>query len=218
MRLAHQYFLVANAIEAESQRNLGPGLQNGLPKVDRSSVHTGRRAGLEPPHFEAVCGQVFRKSFGRCLARPTGRIARISHDNSAVEERARRKDHRSRSEFVAVARNHAVHMPAACVAPTRGPPYQTRNRRLLHFEPGLAFQYGLHGDPVKTFVALRPERLDGRTLAGVQLPDLDEGSISDAPHFPTQSVDLAHQMPLGRPPDRRIAGHPRNNFRIHRQQ
>ena len=46
-----------------------------------------------------------------------------------------------------------------------------------------------------------------RTLAAVEDAELDAAAIGDAAHQAVQRVDLAHQMALAEPADRRIAGH-----------
>ena len=59
----------------------------------------------------------------------------------------------------------------------------------------------------------------GDQTAGPRLvfnkPKLDAGRVRNFAHHPAQGVDLAHQMTLGNPANRRIAGHLGNQIRVH---
>ena len=67
-------------------------------------------------------------------------------------------------------------------------------------------------------VALRAQRLHGGPLAGIEQAHLDEGAVGVAAHLAAERVDLAHEMALGRPADRGVAGHQRDAIEVHRQQ
>ena len=58
-------------------------------------------------------------------------------------------------------------------------------------------------------------RPDGRTAAGVQQSELDAGRVNHLAHDPAERVNLAHEMPLGDPADRRVAGHLRDQVEVH---
>ncbi len=74
-------------------------------------------------------------------------------------------------------------------------------------EAGLRLDGGAHGGAIELAVGLRARPLHGRPLGAVQHPELNAGLVGHAPHQPVQRIDLAHQMPLAEPTDRRIARH-----------
>src|SRR5208282_3354491 len=47
----------------------------------------------------------------------------------------------------------------------------------------------------------------GRTLAAIEQAELNAGGVRYAAHEAVESVDLAYQVPLAEPANRRIAGH-----------
>ena len=60
---------------------------------------------------------------------------------------------------------------------------------------------------IKLAVGLRARPAHGRTLAAIEHAELDAALVGDAAHQPVERIDLAHQMALAEPADRRIAGH-----------
>jgi hypothetical protein len=75
-----------------------------------------------------------------------------------------------------------------------------------------------HRRAVELPVGLRPGTAHRRPLAAVQHAELDAGAVDRAAHDPVERVDLAHQMALGEPPDRRVARHLANRHPVVRQQ
>ena len=61
--------------------------------------------------------------------------------------------------------------------------------------------------PVERAVGLRARSADGRALAPVKHAELDAGPVGHAAHQAIERVDLADQVALAEPADRRIAGH-----------
>ena len=60
---------------------------------------------------------------------------------------------------------------------------------------------------IELAVGLRARPAHRRALAAVQDAELDAGPVDRAPHDAVERIDLAHQMPLAEPADRRIARH-----------
>ena len=52
--------------------------------------------------------------------------------------------------------------------------------------------------------------------ASIQQLELNAGRVDRAPHEAAERIDLAHEMPLGRAADRRIARHERHGVRRER--
>ena len=100
------------------------------------------------------------------------------------------------------------------------PPVQNE---ILHsagaqFEVGLVVQQRSDRTAVQLAVGLGARPLHGRPLAAVQHPELYARPVDGAAHDAVQSVDLAHQMALAEPADRRIAGHFADGFELVRDQ
>ena len=74
-------------------------------------------------------------------------------------------------------------------------------------EVRLRRERGLHRLPVELAVGLGARTAHGRTLAAVEHAELDAGRVGDAAHQAVQRIDLAHQMALAEPADRRVAAH-----------
>ncbi len=76
-----------------------------------------------------------------------------------------------------------------------------------HAEVGGLVDGGLHRGGIELTVGLGARTSHRRTLAPVEHAKLDTRSIGDAAHQPVECVDLADQMALAEPADRRIARH-----------
>ena len=75
-----------------------------------------------------------------------------------------------------------------------------------------------HEYAVGVLVALGAQGADGRALAGIQLANLNLGAVGVAAHLAAERVDLTHQVALGRPADRGVAGHLGNSGEAGAQQ
>jgi hypothetical protein len=80
----------------------------------------------------------------------------------------------------------------------------------------LAFDHGqivgladrpLHRLGVELAIGLRARAAHGWPLAAIEDAELDAALVGSAPHQAVERVDLAHEMALSEPADRRIAGH-----------
>ncbi len=65
----------------------------------------------------------------------------------------------------------------------------------------------LHGALIEFAIGLGTRTTHRRALTGVQDAKLDTRLVNRSAHEPVERVDLAHQMPLTNPANRRIAGH-----------
>ena len=79
--------------------------------------------------------------------------------------------------------------------------------------PVLRLEQAEHRLAVERAVGLRARALHGRALAAVQHAELDAAEVGGAAHHAVERVDLAHQMALAEPADRRIAGHRADRLR-----
>lgn len=94
----------------------------------------------------------------------------------------------------------------------------TLNHRLAQVEVWDCFERFFHDLRIQALIRLSARRLYCRTLTFVEQTDLNERAVGHAPHQSAQCVDLAHQMPLCRTADRRIARHMCQFIEINRQQ
>ena len=96
--------------------------------------------------------------------------------------------------------------------------FEIQDLALDHVETRLFANRRLHGEPIEFSVGLRARPANGRALAAVEQAELDAGRIGDAPHQPVHGVDLANQMALAEPADRRIARHDADRLEAQRHQ
>ena len=75
-------------------------------------------------------------------------------------------------------------------------------------------EWVVDGQAVPATVCLGPRRANRWTLPAVQQPELYSGLIDPQGHLPAQSIDLAYELALGKPPDRGVTGHLRNGVQI----
>ena len=73
-----------------------------------------------------------------------------------------------------------------------------RYLRLLYLKALLLLKPALHLAVVRFPVYLRPQRMHGRTLSPVEHLRLYKRRVRRLSHLAAESIDLPHQMPLGR--------------------
>ena len=64
-------------------------------------------------------------------------------------------------------------------------------------------------------ISLKARTLNCRTLASVEQPELNSGTVSGSGHDAIERVDLANEMPLAQASNRRITGHHANPVSAH---
>ena len=84
---------------------------------------------------------------------------------------------------------------------------QVLDRPLDHVEAVLRRDLPLHRRTVELAIRLRPRPLHCRPARPIEQPELNPRRIRDPAHQPVERIDLAHEMALAEPPDRRIARH-----------
>ena len=159
------------------------------------AVEPGRGAGLQPPELQAERLEPRRQAEHRLLAEPAGRDGLFAAMDQAAEERAGGQDDGLGREAAAVEQDDACN-PAVLDD-------QVVDFALDDLEVRLRRDRGLHRLPVELAVGLRAGPAHGRPLAAVEDAELDAGGIGDAAHQAVQRVDLAHQVALAEPADRR---------------
>ena len=115
-----------------------------------------------------------------------------------AQERAGGQHHRPCPEFAAVGQAYAGHA--------------ARNEKIVHLagddrEVGHRFDRRLHGRGIELAVGLGARAAHRRPLAAVEHAELDAAGVRHPAHEAVEGVDLAHEMALPEPADRRIARH-----------
>jgi hypothetical protein len=82
----------------------------------------------------------------------------------------------------------------------------------------LILQATANGLPIQDPIRLGARCPNGRTLAGIQDPELNSGLIRCRRHCATQSIYFLDQMALSNPPDGGIAGHLSKGLDVVREQ
>ena len=184
--------------EAERLRPLVPRLGLEAGEVDRRAEEPRRGAGLEPLQPQAGPPQGPGERLGRRLAGPAARDDLLAAEEAAAEERAGGQDDGARGEPPPVERLRPGDAPAL--------EDQAGGLAALDPEPGLGGDDPPDGGGVALGVLLDPGPLDGRAAAAVEDAEVDPGEVGGDPHRAAHRVDLADEVPLADPADRRVAG------------
>ena len=138
-----------------------------------------------------------------------GALRRRVRPGSAARPCASGRAETSRSSRRRLPRS--MRSPAAVVAPRTRPPSSTK----LFGHPFEQRQVRRRGERVSAArraveppVALGAGSPHRRTARAVEHPKLDARRVGELAHQAPERVDLPHELPLGEPADRGIAGHP----------
>ena len=204
------------AIRSVMKENGGGGSSPGCTSSPAQSivraVEPRRRAGLEPAERKAVAGA--GSATGRATApRRPGPAGIFS---SPIWMRPLRKvPVVSTTRPAAMSPAVAEHEPAD---PPAGVEQQILGRPLDDVEiRRLGQQFGDRA-AVELAVGLGARPAHRRPLAAVQHAELDAGPVDRPAHDAVERIDLAHQMPLAEPADRRVARHLADRRPLMRQQ
>ena len=197
--------------ERERRRRVVARLHLEPGPIDRAAVEPRRRAGLEPPERKAVAGERLRQAERRLFADAARRDLFVADMDQAVEEGAGRQHDPPRRNAPAVAQHEPADMPAGIEQQILGRPLDDVEIRRF------GQQFG-DGAAIELAVGLRARPAHRRALAAVEDAELDPGAVDRPAHDAVERIDLAHQMPLAEPADRRVARHLPNRRPLVRQQ
>ncbi len=171
-------------------------LHVGQREVDRARVDARRRAGLQAHQREAERRQILAERDRGGLAGAPGAPDRIAGDRPAAQERAGRQHQRARLvDPAGMGENREQGARASlcslffvlCSLRRHDP----LDHGLLEIQVRRGLDRLFHHPGVQALVGLGAQRLDGRALALVEQPDLDEGTVGDTRHQPAERIDLA---------------------------
>ena len=115
-----------------------------------------------------------------------------------AQERTCGQHHRPCPEFAAVSQTYAGHVAS--------------HEKIVHLagddpEVGHRFDRRPHGRGIEFAVGLGARAAHRRPLASIEHAELDAAGVRHTAHEAVEGVDLAHEMALPEPADRRIARH-----------
>ena len=194
---------LGNAVhdERKRRRRIITRLRLHAGEVHRITMHTRRRAGLEPAQFESELTQRDREPFRRRLSDPSACRLPISAVHEPAQKRTRRDHHRSAGEFAPIGQSNARYPLTA----RSGLDGNHVDHPLHKFEIRGRFEPAPDLGCIEMTIGLRARRPDRRPLAPIQHAKLNSRRIDDLPHQPAQGIDLADHLPLAQAADGRIA-------------
>ncbi len=166
---------------------------------------------LSRPERETVAGEGLRQAERRLFADAARRDLFVADMDQAVEEGAGRQHDPPRRNAPAVTQHEPADMPAGIEQQILGRPLDDVEIRRF------GQQFG-DGAAIELAVGLGARPAHRRALAAVQDAELDPGAVDRPAHDAVERIDLAHQMPLAEPADRRIARHLADRRPLVRQQ
>ncbi len=173
-------------ISTAPQSIVVPSSRGGVPVLSRPSAKPSRSSVSDRP------------TAGASPTRPAG-VWLLADMDQAAQEGAGGQHRGAAGELAAVGQADARHRALA--------DHEIVDLALDHGEiRGLADR-PLHRLGVKLAVGLRARPAHRRSLAAIEHAELDAGLVGDAAHQAVERIDLAHQMALAEPADRRVARH-----------
>ena len=189
---------------ARGERRHGPGLAvrrlllEHRP-VDGAPVEPRRGSGLEARHGEICPAQLPGEALGGVLADAATLEPLLAAKQHAAEESAGAQHHAGRMEDRAVSQLQPGDSAAR--------QHQRCGLALDQCEIGLRAHDSLHRRLESHPVGLHARAPHGAALGAVEHPVVDRARVCRAPDHAVERIDLAHQMALAQPADRRIAAH-----------
>ena len=169
----------AQSIVLPSSRGGVPVLSRPSAKPARSSVRERPSAGASPTRPAGICRSPIWMS-------PRRKVPVVSTTAPAPNSRP------------SVRRTPVTRRPA-----TR----RSSTSPAIDRQVGHRFDRRLHGRGIELAVGLGARAAHRRALAAVEHAELDAAGVRHAAHEAVERVDLAHEMALSEPADRRIARH-----------
>ncbi len=167
--------------------------------VDGTPVHARRSARLKAAHLKAEVDEVLCKEVcGRESVRP-GTLLIFPRDDFALEVYARSEDDHFCRNDLAYRRPDARHFSVFREDLCR---LALQQRKVFGI-----FQHLFHAGVIGVLVRLGAQALYRRALARIEHAYLQGCLVGIDAHFAAERVDLAHEVPLRRAADGRIARH-----------
>ncbi len=163
-----------------------------LGVIDSAAVDTGRRPGLQAPHWKGQLAQARRQRDRRGVSGTPSLEAREADVNEAAQECAGGQDNALAVEPQAHRRNRTSDAFAF--------DNQVVHGRLEQPQVRLRFEAAADGRPIQRAVRLGPRGPHSGPFAAIERPELDSRLVRGGGHGATQRIDLLHQVALADPP------------------
>lgn len=215
-------YIALNLLTLDLPRHKRKRRWNRIPRlrlkprpIQRPPIQPRRRTCLQPSPIQIQLPQLIPKQVRRRLPIAPTVVLALPNMRQPIQKSPRRNHHGPTANLPAIPQQN----PPNPTTPTRNSSridHQLCHFRLQNPQIRLLLQHLPHPNPILLLVALRPGRPHRRPAAGIQQPKLNPNRVSNLAHHPAQRVNLAHEVSLGNPPDRRIARHLRDEIDIHR--
>ena len=174
-------------ISSAAQSMVVPSSRGGVPVLSRPSAKPSRSSVSDRP------------SAGASPTRPAG-VCCLADVDQAAQERAGGQHHGAAGRARGRPSSRTPATSSAAISRSSASPSTTVRFAVSRIARCIAWR-------VELAVGLRARPAHRRTLAAVEHAELDAGLVGDAAHQAVERIDLAHQMALAEPADRRVAGH-----------
>ena len=188
-----------NGTIGSSPRSAGNREKSMLRRSSRGGVPVFSRP-IVNPTVASECRQLLRRRLARAARRPL----LVADVHEAVQKRARRDDERAARDPPAVLEREAADAPVLDQHPAGASEHPGDVR--------LRGERVAHPCAVSMLVRLRARRPHRRAAAAVEQLELNAGRVDRQAHQAAERVDLADEVALRRPADRRIARHQRDGL------
>ena len=174
-------------------------LRQAVP-VNRGAIQSGWRPGFQATHGQIQALQGAGQTDRGCFADPAGLSAPFADMDDATQESAGRQHGRRASHSCPVRADYGGE--AAAVSNL-----QILDRRGAQRESRGGVKSRAHGAAIQPAVGLGARATHRRPFASVQQLEMNAGRVRHLAHQAVKGIDLANQMSLADPADRRVARH-----------
>ena len=185
-----------------NEKGTGVSSPGCISRLAQSIERPSRRAGvpvLRRPRRRSRASSRSDRPLAGSLAMAAGGGLFLAPMDQPAQEGAGGEHHCPGPDPAAIARDDPGHATVL--------DHQVLDSAFDHLEIGRRPDRGLHRLAVELAIGLGARTLHGGALGAIEQAELDAGGVRHPPHQAIQRIDLAHQMPLAEPADRRIAGH-----------
>ena len=196
LRQAREARAVRCGRERRRARVAAVGLE-GLP-TNGAARKTRRRPRLQTTEHQPKASEIPADASGRAFADAPARALAVTCVHHRAQEGARRDHHRAGTNLTPIREPHTPHAVTLQQQPL--------GRSLNQIDPRAAHRLGRRLTVlVPITLATRPPHR--RALAPSEHLELDPRLIRQAPHGPSQRIDLTHDLALAEPADGGVAAH-----------
>ena len=178
--------------------------------IERATVDSWRRTGLESSHAHGELAQALGQPNRRRIARASAGMLLEADVHLAAKKCADSQHDRARAKLDTERCDGATHAPAF--------DDEIGNFLLKEREIRLILEHRANRLSIERPIGLCSRRAHRRALARIQRAELDARSIGSACHHAAEGIDFLDEMALANAADRRIAAHRAERLDVVRKQ